>query len=354
MKIVEVQVWKQNLKLRQPYSIANHYFDSAENLFVKVILENGIIGIGSGSPSKYVCNEWIDESWQLLQNCLDDLLINQSILNFHALLSLSGHRIKNHPAALAAVDIALHDAFCKLQNIRIVDFYGVQEHRLPTSITLTIMSLEESKKEVQRFLKLGFKVVKVKIGEDVIKDIDLCRSIQSWSNGKMRIRVDGNQGYNSADLNTFLQAARELEVEFIEQPLVRDALSEMRLLSEEIRQYCMADEDLHGPKDALKLLAGTVLPFGLFNIKLMKCGGIARGKQIAQMAALKNVNLMWGCMDESVVSISAALHLAYSCPNTRYLDLDGHLDIAEDIVQAGFKIDDGHMLLNERPGLGVN
>ena len=62
---------------------------------------------------------------------------------------------------------------------------------------------------------------------------------------------------------------------------------------------------------------------------------------------------MWGCMDESVVSISAALHLAYASPNTRYLDLDGHLDLAEDIASAGFRIDDGHMLLNDRPGLGV-
>ena len=36
---------------------------------------------------------------------------------------------------------------------------------------------------------------------------------------------------------------------------------------------------------------------------------------------------MWGCNDESCISIAAALHAAYACPATRYLDLDGSFDL---------------------------
>jgi L-alanine-DL-glutamate epimerase-like enolase superfamily enzyme len=58
-------------------------------------------------------------------------------------------------------------------------------------------------------------------------------------------------------------------------------------------------------------------------------------------------------MDESRVSIAAALHAAFASPATRYLDLDGSLDLAKDMVDQGFIIENGVMRLTDRPGLGV-
>jgi L-alanine-DL-glutamate epimerase-like enolase superfamily enzyme len=62
---------------------------------------------------------------------------------------------------------------------------------------------------------------------------------------------------------------------------------------------------------------------------------------------------MWGCSDESRLSIAAALHTAFACPATRYLDLDGHLDLASDPARGGFLLEDGLLRLTEAPGLGV-
>ena len=58
-------------------------------------------------------------------------------------------------------------------------------------------------------------------------------------------------------------------------------------------------------------------------------------------------------MDESIISISAALHAALASSATRYLDLDGSLDLARDLVSGGFVIEDGFMSTVEAPGLGV-
>ncbi len=92
---------------------------------------------------------------------------------------------------------------------------------------------------------------------------------------------------------------------------------------------------------------------GIFNIKLMKCGGIAPARRIAAIAESAGVRLMWGCMDESRISIAAALHAALSSPATRYLDLDGSLDLARDVVRGGFLLEDGVMRMTGAPGLGV-
>jgi L-alanine-DL-glutamate epimerase-like enolase superfamily enzyme len=84
----------------------------------------------------------------------------------------------------------------------------------------------------------------------------------------------------------------------------------------------------------------------------MKCGGLKGAFEIANIAQQAGISLFWGCNDESIISITAALHAAYACSNTRYIDLDGSLDLAEDIVKGGFEIRDGLMLPNEKPGFG--
>ena len=85
----------------------------------------------------------------------------------------------------------------------------------------------------------------------------------------------------------------------------------------------------------------------------MKCGGIWPALRIAAIAETAGIALMWGCMDESRISIAAALHAAFSSPATRYLDLDGSLDLARDVVSGGFTLEDGMMRTTDKPGLGV-
>jgi L-alanine-DL-glutamate epimerase-like enolase superfamily enzyme len=75
--------------------------------------------------------------------------------------------------------------------------------------------------------------------------------------------------------------------------------------------------------------------------------------EIAQIAKNAGISLFWGCNDESIASITAALHLAYACPNTKYLDLDGSFDLAEDLVTGGFEVKNGLMYLNEKKWIWV-
>ena len=89
------------------------------------------------------------------------------------------------------------------------------------------------------------------------------------------------------------------------------------------------------------------------NIKLMKCGGISAAREIASTALSKGIDLMWGCNDESIISVSAALNVAMSYPNTKYLDLDGSFDLEKDVVVGGFEIKDGLMIPVSTAGLGV-
>src|SRR5690606_11428982 len=143
-----------------------------------------------------------------------------------------------------------------------------------------------------------------------------------------------------------------LDVELIEQPLPAKAVDEMKGLPDEIRLKIAADESLISPKDALTLVKPPKAS-GIFNIKLMKCGGVSQALKIADIALQEGVDLFWGCNDESAISITAALHAAFSCPHTKYIDLDGSLDLAQDVVKGGFILENGYMRCSDKPGLGV-
>ena len=129
--------------------------------------------------------------------------------------------------------------------------------------------------------------------------------------------------------------------------------SDLRSLPSSVRRIIAADESLHGEENA-RDLARDPSACGIFNIKLMKCGGIRPALAIAEIAQSAGIDLMWGCNDESVVSIAAALHAAYACPRTRYLDLDGSFDLARDPARGGFVVEEGRMRLLGKPGLGVD
>jgi L-alanine-DL-glutamate epimerase-like enolase superfamily enzyme len=352
-KIHHIKVWKEDLELTRPYTIAYTTTTAVENVFIYIETENGQYGIGAGSPSVNVTGESIQSCLTSLENKAEQLLLGQDIRHLPALTRNLATALPNNPAAQAAVDIALYDLYSKMIGLPLASCLGQVHQTLPTSITIGIKSIEESKKDAKEFLDMGFRILKVKTGLSIEKDVQLFSELRNFVGPDIKIRVDANQGYTPADLKQFYEQTRAMDVEFIEQPIAKKEYLKMLEVDEVIRKNCVADESLQKPSDAL-LLAPAPQTFGIFNIKLMKCGGIAPALSIAQIAHLAHIDLMWGCMDESIISITAALHAALACPATKYLDLDGSIDLARDIVENGFILKDGLLSVNDQPGLGVN
>ncbi len=350
-KIKTVKTFSENLELTRPYTIAYETFDAVENIFLILETEAGIIGIGAGSPAAFVTGETMISAKEQLA-VVADLLRGADLRKIQAIIQRIQILFPDNPAVCAAADIALHDAFGKLLGLPLVDIWGRAHFSLPTSITIGIKSIEASVEEAKEYMQMGFKVLKLKTGKSVVEDVAIFTKIREAVGAGIKIRVDANQGYTLADTQSFFQQTAELGLELIEQPMPYSKVASMKKLSPNIRNICMADENLKTMEHALTL-AQKPLHFGLYNIKLMKCGGIAAGRQIAHIANLANIGLMWGCMDESIISITAALHAALANPATKYLDLDGSLDLAKDIVKGGFILKDGYMSLGEGSGLGV-
>ncbi|MEP1095425.1 MAG: dipeptide epimerase [Cyclobacteriaceae bacterium] len=351
MRIKEIQSFSQNLALTKPYSIAYKTISDVESAFLLITLENGIVGIGAANPSEDVVGETPVET---LQNCQSDYFqdfVGKDIRHFRKLIEDVHTDFPKKPGTQAIWDIALHDAFAKYLEVPVVAFYGQYFRSMPTSVTIGIMGVEDTLKEAAEYHDLGFKVLKVKTGDAVEVDIERIKKIHE-QHKNMIIRVDANQGYNEKELLQFIKATDEVGVEVIEQPISVGQEHELTDVDEKIRKVLVADESLKNSTSALQFAEASQRLFGIYNIKLMKCGGLMGAFEIATIAKAANIDLFWGCNDESIVSITAALHAAFSCPHTKYIDLDGSFDLAEDLVTGGFTLDEGMLTINEKPGFG--
>lgn len=352
MKIKSIKSWSADLGNTKPYTIAFKTIDEVLNAFVEIELDNGTTGIGAGNPSEYVTGESFEQCEAALKEPNISFLVGRDIREIYQLTFEVWQKFPGNPAARAALDIALYDAFTKFLGIPLVKYLGQKIHSLPTSNTIGIKNVEETLKEAQEYGDRGFKVLKVKLGKDLSEDIERIAKLREKFGKKFTIRIDANQGYDVAKTIEFYNKTKQLDVELIEQPLPAKAVDEMRKLPDEIRKILAADESLLTPKSALELVKPP-LATGIFNIKFMKCGGISQGLKIADIGLHEGVDLFWGCNDESIISITAALHTAFACSNTKYIDLDGSLDLARDIVKGGFILKDGVMHCSDKPGLGV-
>lgn len=352
MKIKEINIWKADLVNTKPYTIAFKTIDEVLNVFVEVTLENGVTGIGAGNPSEYVTGENLDMTMEALKEPKLEFLIGRNIEELHQLTFEVWQKLGSTPAAQAAVDIALYDAFAKFLNVPLVKFLGQKIRSLPTSNTIGIKNVEETLKEAEEYGELGFRVLKIKLGKDLEEDIERLVKLREKFGKRFAIRIDANQGYTAVQTIDFYNRTKKLDIELIEQPMKASAIAEMKKLPENIRRELAADESLLSPRNAMELVKPPQAA-GIFNIKLMKCGGISQALKIADVAMHEDVRLFWGCNDESIVSITAALHTAFACANTKYIDLDGSLDLGKDIVTGGFILKDGMMSCSDLPGLGV-
>ena len=353
MKIKSVKAWLQQLPLTKPYTIAYKVIEDTEIVFFEVVLENGITGTGASNPFEDVVGETPADTLANLQTDFVQNFAGRDIRFFNQLIDEAITQFPHKPGTIAAIDIALHDAFCQWLGIRVVDWYGCKINALPTSYTIGIKDTMAMLEEVKTIYAAGFKLIKLKTGLNVDEDIERVTRLTELYKNKMRIRVDANQGYNLQQLKYFLNKTKDLSLELIEQPLPSGKEPELSVLPDVDRKILTADESLTDAASAL-LLSHPPAPYGIFNIKLMKCGGIRAAREIAGIAANSGINLFWGCNDESIVSITAALHAAYSCTHTKYLDLDGSFDLTGDYVTGGFILKEGVMYLTEQPGLGVN
>jgi L-alanine-DL-glutamate epimerase-like enolase superfamily enzyme len=319
----------------------------APNVSVSLELENGLVGWGNAAPDEHVTGETAEGVERTLDQSFRSFLIGLDALRIELIWSKLKEIAPQQPAAIAAIDIALYDLLGQAANLPLYRLLGHARNEIETSVTLSIEEAAVSVSRAREFQARGLRALKIKCGLDVDDDIERVRAIRAAVGTEMRISLDANQGYDLNQTLRMVNALSDCNIAFIEQPIAANDLDGLRDLCSRLPIPVMADESVLSARDVI------ITPAPLVNLKLMKTGGITGALRANAVAESRGIRAMIGCMDESMISMSAAAHLALALNNIAFADLDGHLDIINDVARDGLIIRNGIVCVSERAGLGV-
>ncbi len=354
MRIIDIFTKKVEFQRRKVFKIA---FGKGSNVsrrvYVKILTDEGIFGLGEASPAPLVTGESLDGVIAAI-DCFKPHLIGLDPCDIESIHKTMDGVLLRNPAAKAAIDIACYDIMGKKQGIAVHKLLGAKRDCLQTDITIGIDAVEEMAKEAKERVFEGFRVLKIKCGINPEKDIAALRAIREAVGKEIELRVDINQGYDVETARRVLNEMKRLGVMEAEQPLPFWDIHGMAELKARSPIPIMADESVHTPVDAELVCqhdAGDII-----NIKLMKCGGIYPALKISEVAEKYGKTCIVGCMSESKLAIAAAAAVFAARENIVAADLDSFFAFTnpELGVTGGFLVDRDTITLSDKPGFGFD
>jgi L-alanine-DL-glutamate epimerase-like enolase superfamily enzyme len=334
------------------------------SVFVKVDTDEGISGWGECSPM----NGRVIQS--MVVHALKPLVVGANPFDVEVIgekMLLRPYKLGPHgaqPEAMAGVDIALWDIIgkatgkpihqliggCFRERIKVYFSYG-WDHR-------------KSPKEVAEYLATrvaqGFGVLKLRMGYGPLKGdipddpaIAMLKEIRAAVGDNVPIGFDVNNGYSA---HKAIQVGRYLQDHFgiawFEEPTpqydylamaqVADALDVPVSAGEhEYTRWQFRDLILQGKPD-------------IVQPDIVKCGGFTEAKKIAALCEAFSKPIVVH-NTQPTIGTAASLHFCASTANAMYpQEFTGHRDNLRALFKNEVEFVDGHLLVPQSPGLGLN
>ena len=210
---------------------------------------------------------------------------------------------------------------CAQTGESICNYLGVQAPtEVFTSFSLPIMPVNEIASFYQTYNLARFKRLKLKVNAESAHELLSALSTVS----KQPLIIDANEGWkNPEELIPFLHALKPYNIEVIEQPMPAGMDDEYAFVKKQSPYPLIADESVCDHAD----FATLQHQFHGINMKLMKAGGYINGLRLLNEAVKHNMRTMVGCMIETSLGISSAMHL---CSGVEFVDLDGFMIIKDE------------------------
>jgi mandelate racemase len=245
--------------------------------------------------------------------------------------------------AMAGIDMALWDARAKAQGVTLVTLLGGRPVPIPAYASLRTMTPPGAAREAEGAVERGFRAVKLKVGGgDLGADLDAVRAVRRAVGDGIDLMVDYNQGL---PLPVALERARALDAEgvhWIEEPTRADDYAGHARIAAAVRTPIQLGESWWGVHDMEKSVAARASDH--VTLDAMKIGGVSgwlRAIALAEREALP-------ASSHTFPEVSA--HLLAVTPTRYRLE---YLDHAARVLAEPIRIEDGHAIVPDRPGIGL-
>ena len=334
---MKVQYKKIELPFEYPFTISGGRTKTHQSSLLVALSLGNFTGYGEAPAITYynITVEQMIEDLERKKTMIEKFALTEVERYWHYL----HHLIPHNPFLVCALDMACWDLMGKMKKQPLYKLWSTEWKTTPlTDYTIGLDTIENMVDKIKRKL---WPIYKIKLG--MPNDIEIITGLREHTDALFR--VDANGGWTLTEAIEKINELKNLNVEFIEQPLAKDAWNDMKILYEKSALPLIADESCVQENDVEKC-AGY---FHGINIKLTKCSGLTPALRMIKKGRELNLKVMIGSMNESTIGSAAIAHLL---PQTDYVDMDGPLLLSEDIA-TGLTYADGKVTASEKPGLGI-
>lgn len=352
LTIRQVELYKLSVPLIEPFTTSLGTEYTADNVLVRIITEEGIVGFGECSPYMPINGESQDTCFTVGQY-FAKAFIGRNPLDIAGNIELMDKIIYGNTSIKSAFDIALYDIASQHAGLPLYRFLGGEKNK--TIITDYTVSIDEPEKMAADALKIkeqGYPAIKVKLGRNGTKDVERIAAIRAAVGNDIPLRIDANQGWRVNEAIETLNALAVYNIQHCEEPIARWKFMRLRKVKKNSPIPIMADECCGDEHDAERLIELKACDY--FNIKLGKSGGIFKALKMVRMAEKAGLHLQVGAMLESRIAMTAFAHFALCSEAIVHYDFDTALMFKEDPVTGGIQyLPGGVVEVPDVPGLGA-
>jgi L-alanine-DL-glutamate epimerase-like enolase superfamily enzyme len=296
----------------------------ATSVIVKIELAYGSVGVGE-IPTSFVLKH---ETVEAIEGIVEDVkgrLKNSRIQDYKSHVKELKLRWPQYHMTVSGVEMALFRAWLENSGKSEMEYWGAKNYKIETDITIPFVPDYDYLEPWLKFAaRKQFSVYKIKTSGHVDRDIKFVSNIHNFLSDNVKafkIRLDGNQGYNSKTCLEMLAKLRkaDIDIELFEQPLAKDDFRGMKHVFKNAPVPIIADETVFSEQDCIKVIENQ-LAHGV-NIKIAK-SGIDESVKILKLAKKAGLKCMIGCMTETMIGLSASIFMAAGTNSFDYIDLD--------------------------------
>ncbi|MDY0117126.1 MAG: dipeptide epimerase [Sulfurimonadaceae bacterium] len=325
MKIVSIEIQRVKIPLKKAFKTALRVAQDAELIRVFIQTDTLHTGVGEAPATKVITGEGLEEieNWiEKIKKNIYGLTPKEAIEYLHA--------TKIGSSAKAALEMASISLLAQQNNQTLYEYFDIQNTApLYTAVTISCNSAEEMLEDAKKMFQEKNFILKLKFSHDIEHALDVTHAI-SKALPKCKILVDPNQAWSVEETLYYLENLK-VKIELLEQPVVATDTEGLKRIKEQTDVVIVADEAVFTLLDAIGVMGSKSAD--MFNIKLMKCGGITKAIELLEYAREIKVGVMLGSMLEGPFSINYALYLAFLYRDVvQFIDLDSpllHRDMPE-------------------------
>lgn len=301
----------------------------------------------------------------VIENYLAPAIVGVELGNFVEMHARMDAVIKGYPYAKAALDFAAYDVTGRWLGLPVHMLLGGKARsRVPVTHSIGLISIAEAEKEVAKVAAEGIRTIKIKIGGDPKRDVDIVRAIRAAAGDDVELCVDANEGYRTpGEAITTVRAMEKYRLKYVEQPVM--GIERIAEVARAIDPPVMADESAWNAHDAIQIAERRAAQ--IVSIYTTKPGGLYKAMEVAAVCRAAGIICNVNGSIETGVGNLANVHLAAAAPAVTLSCVIpvstpaewqtgqvGGIFYRDDLIAAPMKLVDGAIEVPTGPGMGID